>query len=128
MASSAKPDPNHGRLDRAASDARARTDAITIRPGYADDASALARLAALDSASGVPALPLLVVEVDGELRVALSLRDGTVVADPFFPTLNLIELVRAHAAQLATAGRQGTGSWWRPRHPMARARAQASGA
>ena len=35
---------------------------ITIRPGYADDERALIRLAALDSAPGVPAAPLLVAE------------------------------------------------------------------
>ena len=46
---------------------------ITIRPGYADDDQALHRLAALDSAA-VPAQPLLVAELDGELSAALSLR------------------------------------------------------
>ena len=45
---------------------------ITIRPGYADDHLALVRLAALDSAA-VPAGPLLVAELDGELSAALSL-------------------------------------------------------
>ncbi len=49
---------------------------ITIRPAYADDYDALARLAALDSAQGVPHRPLLIAEVDGILRAALSLRDG----------------------------------------------------
>src|SRR5689334_7912331 len=48
---------------------------ITIRPAYADDQAALARLAALDSAAGVPASPVLVAEVDDELRAALSLAD-----------------------------------------------------
>jgi hypothetical protein len=69
---------------------------IVIRPAYADDDVALHRVAALDSAV-VPAAPLLLGEVDGELRAALSLKEGTVVADPFFPTLHLVELLRSHA-------------------------------
>ena len=70
---------------------------ITIRPGYADDQKALARLAALDSAS-LPAGPLLVAELDGELSAALSLHDGTSIADPFRPTAAIVALLRAHAA------------------------------
>ena len=70
---------------------------ITIRPAYADDDSSLVRLATLDSAT-VPAGPLLLAEVDGELRAALATDHGTVVADPFFPTVELIALLRKHAA------------------------------
>lgn len=80
-----------------------RTSSITIRPAYADDDAALARLAALDSAP-VPAFPLLLAEVDGQLRAAISAADGATVADPFFPTAELIGLLRAHGA--ATAGRR----------------------
>jgi len=70
---------------------------ITIRPAYADDDSALVRLATLDSAP-VPAGPLLLAEVDGELRAALATDSGTVVADPFFRTVDLISLLHKHAA------------------------------
>jgi hypothetical protein len=73
------------------------TPTITIRPAYADDDLALARLAALDSAQ-VPARPLLLAEIDAELRVALSLRDGSAIADPFFPTSDVLALLRRHAA------------------------------
>ena len=73
-------------------------ESITIRPAYADDQRGLFRLAALDSAAGVPAAPVLVAEVDEELRAALSLADGSVIADPFFPTQHLVRLLRAHAA------------------------------
>ena len=72
---------------------------ITIRPAYADDAIAIARLAALDSAP-IPPGPLMVAEVDGELRVALSLADLTVIADPFHRTLELVTLLRDHADRL----------------------------
>jgi hypothetical protein len=75
--------------------------AITIRPAYADDEFALVRLAALDSAQ-VPARPLVVAEVDGELRAALSLSDGSTIADPFHPSLDVVELLRVHAAATRT--------------------------
>ncbi|MDQ6805684.1 MAG: hypothetical protein M3065_12115 [Actinomycetota bacterium] len=74
------------------------TASITIRPAYADDERALVRLAALDSAAEPPPAPRVVAEVDGELRAALSLRDGSTIADPFFATADLVELLRAHAA------------------------------
>ena len=54
------------------------------------------RVAALDSAR-VPRSPLLVAEVDGEIRAALSLDDGSSVADPFQPSLDLVDLLRTRA-------------------------------
>ena len=90
---------------------------VTIRPAYADDLHALARLAALDSAAGVPAGPLLLAEVDDELRAALSLTDDSVIADPFFPTVHLVALLRARAAAMAqTSARR------RRRRPLSRLR------
>ena len=82
---------------------------VTIRHVFPDDRLSLLRLAALDSAD-VPPLPMLAAEVDGELLAALSLRDRTMIADPFHHTAALVELLRARAAQLerASAGsRQG---------------------
>jgi hypothetical protein len=70
---------------------------IVIRPAYADDYEALAHLAALDSAPAVPPRPLVIAEVDGEVRAALSLRDGSRIADPFFPTVGLVALLEAWA-------------------------------
>ena len=54
------------------------------------------RVAALDSAR-VPRSPLLVAEVDGEIRAALSLEDGSSVADPFHASLDLVDLLRTRA-------------------------------
>lgn len=91
---------------------------ITIRPAYADDYPELARLAALDSADRVPARPLLLVEVDGSLRAALSLRDGSAIADPFFPSAKLLVLLRAHAAgEQATRSRARERLRWWARRP-----------
>jgi hypothetical protein len=75
---------------------------ITIRLAYADDQAALARLAVLDSAAGVPAGPVLLAEVDEQLRAALSLTDQSVVADPFFPTQQLVALLRARATAVGS--------------------------
>jgi hypothetical protein len=88
------------------------TASITIRSAYADDATALARLAALDSAA-VPPAPLLLAEVDGELRAALSLTDRSVIADPFFPTLDLVSLLSLRGA--GTARRRAPRRVLRPR-------------
>jgi hypothetical protein len=92
---------------------------VTIRPAYADDQLSLLRLAALDSAPKVPPAPLLVAEVDGVLRAALSVARGSAIADPFFPTVQLLELLRGYAA---ASDRQH--SLGRRRFPFGRARAQ----
>ena len=76
------------------------SDPITIRPAHAGDELALARLAALDSA-GVPHAPVLLAEVNGELRAALSQADGSAIADPFHPTSALIDLLQARARSTA---------------------------
>jgi hypothetical protein len=75
---------------------------VTIRPGFPDDAPAVARLAALDS-QRAPLGPLLLAEIDGEPWAALALETGRTVADPFRPTAALIDLLRGRAAQLAAA-------------------------
>lgn len=73
--------------------------ALTIRYAFPDDEASLRRLAVLDSAF-LPAAPMLVAEVDGELRAALSLSTGEAIADPFHPSTSLLELLRARAEQL----------------------------
>jgi hypothetical protein len=88
------------------------TPTITIRAAYADDEAALAALATLDSKNCVPDGALLLAEVDGELRAALSLSSRTVIADPFFHTRDLVALLRRHAEAVGTparAARRGLG-------------------
>ena len=77
-------------------------DTIIIRSSNEHDASSLSRLAALDSAPVLDG-PALVAEVDGEMRAALPMDGGRPIADPFAETAHLIELLRSHAAALATA-------------------------
>ena len=76
---------------------------ISIRAATNGDGPALARLAALDSAP-VPFGPVLLAEVDGQPRAALSLREDRVVGDPFTRTSELGDLLRVHAR--ATAQRE----------------------
>jgi len=70
---------------------------ITIRSARDADAVALYRLAALDSSS-VPSGDLLVAEVGGELVAAAS--DHGVIADPFRPTADVVDLLRLRNAAL----------------------------
>jgi hypothetical protein len=76
------------------------SEQITIRCAYRDDGGALKALAALDSSEPV-SQPALVAEAGGEIRAALSLDDGAVVADPFTSTEHLVVLLQVHAAQIA---------------------------
>jgi hypothetical protein len=78
------------------------TPTISIRATTSADVRALARLAALDSAP-VPFGPALIAEVDGRPRAALGLRDGSIVADPFARTAELVQLLELHAANVADA-------------------------
>jgi hypothetical protein len=76
---------------------------LTIRRAWPADARDLARLADLDSAA-VPAAPLLLALAGGELRAAVSLRDGLAISDPFRPSVAALELLRIRASQLRAAG------------------------
>jgi hypothetical protein len=78
---------------------------ITIRIARPDDARALLHLAELDSA-GVPPAPVLLAEADGELSAALSLRDGSSIADPFRRTAGLRQLLQTRAGQLRVEPRR----------------------
>ncbi len=84
---------------------------VSIRRAGPHDAPALHRLAALDSA-----LPLggevLIAEVDGDARAALSLADGRTIADPFARTAALVDLLAMRREQmcgteLPSRGRRG---------------------
>jgi len=85
------------------------TGAIVIRHATDADICALADLAILDSRGSLTG-PALIAEVDGVARAALDLDDGSVAADPFAPTAELVELLRLHARSSHTAARAGHGS------------------
>ncbi len=86
---------------------------ILIRCADADDGPDLVRLAELDSAASLPPAPLLVAELDGDVSAALSLRDGSAIADPFKRTAEVVELLRLHATagQAADPPRRSARAW-----------------
>lgn len=97
----------HDRAMRAAAErSRIRDDGVTpvtrvtLRYANAADSERLQHLAALDS-SLAPSGAALVAEVDGRLRAALPLDGGEPIADPFHRGVELIELLRMRAGQLA---------------------------
>jgi hypothetical protein len=81
---------------------------LTIRRADAHDASALVRLAALDSAFP-PTGESLVAEVDNELWAAVELDSGTAIADPFRPSGDLVELLRLRVSLLNGEERSARG-------------------
>jgi hypothetical protein len=89
---------------------QATTATITIRHCHADDAAVIRRLAALDSAA-IPPAPFVLAEVEGEPRAALSLTSGRAIADPFYPTLHIVAMLRAYAADATPAERRSRGRY-----------------
>jgi hypothetical protein len=85
---------------------------IVIRHSLDEDVRTLAGLAILDSRPELHG-PALLAEVDGVARAALDLSDGSVAADPFAPTTELVELLRLRARAIAAA--DGTRETWRSR-------------
>jgi hypothetical protein len=81
---------------------------LTIRYATADDAEALRRLAALDSARALQGA-VLVAEVAGEPWAAISLEDYHAVADPFRPSADLVWLLVERARDLERAQRSRGG-------------------
>jgi hypothetical protein len=73
------------------------TKAITIRSATSEDGADLVRLAQRDSSS-VPAGRLLVADDGESILAALAVDSGRVIADPFEPTAELVEMMRIRAA------------------------------
>jgi hypothetical protein len=73
------------------------TSPITIRPSNEADDRQLRELAELDSASPITG-PVLIAEVDARPVAAISLDGRREIADPFVPTRELVELLRAARA------------------------------
>jgi hypothetical protein len=69
---------------------------IVLRPAEPEDREALGKLADLDNAAPLRD-PVLLLEEDGRLRAARSLRDGKTVSDPFVATEHLRPLLAVHA-------------------------------
>lgn len=70
---------------------------IVIRPAAASDEADLQKVAALDGAEHAPSGSVLVAEAGGRIRAAYGVDDGSYVADPFWYSAELVELMRFHA-------------------------------
>ena len=101
---------------------------ITIRTARAEDRMELARVAARDT-HALPAGPLLVAQVGSDVRAAISLEDGAIIADPFHRTAELVEMlkIRSAAGREDDYGRTRRGGRSRMR-PLAIGRAAGSAA
>jgi hypothetical protein len=75
------------------------TKPIIIRPATHADGRTLRDLALLDSRKPMSDRALI-AEIDGRPKAALDLTDGSVAADPFAPTAELVELLHLRAATL----------------------------
>jgi len=69
---------------------------VTVREANGHDGGALETLARLDSAR-VPAGTILIAEVQGHPRAAISTLNGAVIADPFHRTAELVQMLRTRA-------------------------------
>ena len=76
---------------------------VTVRRSTSADESALARLAALDSASP-PRGPALIAEADTRMLAALPLGAGRPIANPSEPPAALVQLLELRRTQIAAAG------------------------
>ena len=83
---------------------------LVVRRGRPADIHALADLAALDSTRPLTGRTV-VAELDGRVVAAISLHDGRVVADPFVPTADLVEMLRVHAAGARSGNGRARRRW-----------------
>jgi hypothetical protein len=66
---------------------------VSVAFARASDQRDLDRLAALDSSDTLTGR-VVCGRVDGELRAAVSLDDGRAIANPFVPTVDLVDALR----------------------------------
>ena len=92
------------------------TSSLVLRPATSVDAPDLERLAALDSARPLTG-EVMLAYAGGDVRAALSLETGRAVADPFYPSGELVSLLRAAAGRgprRSLRRRRGTARATRP--------------
>jgi len=104
---------SHATVSRlAASDAE-----LVIRPARYTDATALERLAALDSSRPLRGGQVLVAEDEARIVAAVSMHDGRAIADPFVPSADAVEILRRQASASRPA-RARVAHPWMPRFAL----------
>jgi hypothetical protein len=82
-----------------------RNEHIVIRSARSADEQELAVLSVLDGGRHAPEGQVMVAEVDGRLRAAVG-SNGVAISDPFWPSAELVSMLRVHGARVARAARQ----------------------
>jgi hypothetical protein len=78
-------------------------EAVLMRRATTEDSARIRTLALLDT-QRVPAGPLLVAEIGGEIVAARSLTTGGVIADPFRLTSDIVAMLSLRAGQVSELG------------------------
>ena len=76
-----------------------RNEHILIRSARNADEQAIAVLGVLDGGKTLPGGQVMVAEVDGRIRAAVG-SNGAAISDPFWPSADLVSMLRVHAGQL----------------------------
>jgi hypothetical protein len=92
-------DAERDRLARAAEQRRDGYTSVTVRLSRPSDERAIRRLEQLEGRH-LPAEPTLVAEAEGRILAVRSVRTRDIVADPFRPTAELVELLDLRSIQL----------------------------
>ncbi len=79
---------------------------VVLRIATLNDEDGLRALAERDSAR-VPNGPLIVAEVGGTIRAALSTSENRAIADPFHPAAHLVRLLRESQSPQGARGAAG---------------------
>ena len=83
----------------------ARNEHIVIRSARPDDEQALAVLGVLDGGRRQPDGGIMVAEVDGRMRAAVG-SNGVAISDPFWPSAELVGMLRVRSEGVAPVIRQ----------------------
>ena len=78
-----------------------RNEHIVIRNARNADENAIAVLGVLDGGSRQPKGNVMVAEVDGRIRAAVG-SNGASISDPFWPSAELVSMLRVHTEVPAT--------------------------
>jgi hypothetical protein len=78
-----------------------RNEHIVIRSARTADDQDIAVLGVLDGGRHTPTGRVMVAEVDGRIRAAVG-SNGASISDPFWPSAELVDMLRMHAAPVST--------------------------
>jgi hypothetical protein len=74
-----------------------RNEHIVIRSARTTDEQDIAALGVIDGGRSMPDGRVMVAEVDGRIRAAVG-SNGTAISDPFWPSAELVGMLRVHTA------------------------------